>query len=1119
MAALADIQTRRIPSRSCAYWVVVQPRESSNVSVNRAELVTRKRHSPARQHDIILANSGMDTMKTKLSLFLAIAASTVMIGSAYADDTDVYLNGGAGLPPNSEPMVMFSLDYRPNLGASACNQGECDQLISEGFMSPIGPYTYFDVLRGAMSKVFEPLTDIKVGLMLNHDNRVNCAGFGRSGCSNGGYIAMGFEMFEVGDTNGAKAKFRAILDALPTPQGNVSHSYQGKELFFEFFRYLTGQEVYNAHNGFTDYGSSNQDNLDVDNPGASWDPSIESPPAIRPKYKSPLVGAGNCSKLYTVNSLFQVSNQENDSDIAIADSVPNGGLGSSQQEFSDVIQYLHDADVANGTYGTVSNLSDKQNVVSYFLIDASHINTTTLSYAQAGGTGTPLVLSENPDELVATLQEIFKQILSVSTTFVAASVPVNVFNRAQVTDNIYIALFQVDKDARPYWVGNVKKLKLLGANSSGPTAAIIDAIGQGAIASDGRIRFGALTHWTSSADLPPPDLSVGEVAGRDGRSVARGGAGQKVPGFISGSPHLANGLGGRTIYYDAGPSSLAPLNVDLATATALQTDLGAISVNESAVLLAYARGIDIDDLDGDAITNEAREWIFGDALHSRPLPINYGALGGYVDGNPAIYLLVVSNDGMLRMIRNSTPTGAESGEEIWAFMPRTSMAAQRILRSNATGTKHPYTFDGAPVAFIQDVNHNGTIEPGDKVYVYVGLRRGGKAYYALDVTDPENPQLMWTIGKSGNFPELGYTFSNPRVGMVDTGSGPTPVVMFAGGYDTNKDLRVGVGTDDSEGNAIYVVNAQTGALIWKARGGPGGSSATVYEHPALVDSIPSALSVADTDGDGLTDRLIVGDTGGNIWRADIASNNTIDWKLTLLASVGRHATGAAGKASDRRFFHRPDLVPAHDDNGIFDGVLIGSGDRADPLDAGGTATNFFYLIKDRNTAPGAGTNTGFEHPDFADVTDNCLQERINCNLDLTVGWRLQMESPGEKILATAVTMSGSVFFTSYLPQAANSATACAPSEGAGRLYAVSFQTAASVINYNTSDDINTSGDPDAEDASTKADRSVDLSSAGIPAEVVSIPPNKILRPDLQIDNLDATSRWRTFWYLMEDTDL
>jgi hypothetical protein len=108
-----------------------------------------------------------------------------------------------------------------------------------------------------------------------------------------------------------------------------------------------------------------------------------------------------------------------------------------------------------------------------------------------------------------------------------------------------------------------------------------------------------------------------------------------------------------------------------------------------------------------------------------------------------------------------------------------------------------------------------------------------------------------------------------------------------------------------------------------------------------------------------------------------------------------------------------------------------------------------------------------------------------------------------------------VFFTTYLPNSGTGATACAPSEGAGRLYAVALQDARSVINYDTSDD--DSSNPD--EATTKSDRSIELQSLGIPAEVVSVPPNKILRPDLQIDNVNATTRWRTFWYLAEDEDL
>ena len=1060
----------------------------------------------------------MDTRIFKTILTTALAALILTIGSARADDTDVYMNPGAGLPAGSEPMVMFSLDYRPNLGATACNGTECDTLIKEGYMASTGPYTFFDVLRGALKKVFDPLEGVRVGLMLNHDHINSCEGFGRTNCSNGGYITMGFQAFDKADSNGAKARFHKILASMPTPQGNQSHSYQGKELFFEFFRYLTGQGVYNAHNGYTDYSTTNTNNLDVDHPAIAWDTSIETGPKTKPDYISPIDPAGACSKIYTVNVMFQVSNQEDDSDAAIENSVLAGGFGSPQREFPDVIQYLNDADLANGNYGSVPDLEDKQNVISYFIVDDTKINTTTKGYARAGGTGVPLALTENPDELVATLQEIFRQILSVSTTFVAASVPVNVFNRAEITDNVYIALFQVDGQARPSWVGNVKKLRLAGANDASADGTLVDSLGTPAVAADGRIRFDALTDWTIPDMLPPPDTDAGEVAGRDGRVVARGGAGQRIPGFLKGSPQEANGLGGRTIYFDRTPSALAPLNTDLITATELQLDFDVLTVTEATELIAFSRGLDVDDLDGDRETNEARDWLFGDALHSRPLPINYGAIGGYSNpGNPAIYIAVASNDGMLRMIRNTTSGGAQSGEEVWAFMPRRAMGAQKILRANGTGMKHPYTIDGAPVAFIWDRNQDGSIikSDGDRVFLYVGMRRGGKAYYAFDITNPEAPDLMWTIDKGGDFAELGYTFSNPRVGLVNSPNGPRPVVMFAGGYDLNKDQRGVTGTDDSEGNAIFVADAVTGQLVWKAIRGGGSGGTTVFEHPRLTDSIPSTLAVGDTDGDGFTDRIVVGDTGGNVWRADLQGPDTSKWKLSLLASLGRHTTGAMDIISDRRFFHRPDLVPSKDGNGMFDAVVIGSGTRPNPLDMGGMTTNFMFMIKDRHTAPGSGMDDNIQLLDLGDVTSNCLQSDTPCTVDLTKGWRLMLTEPGEKVLATPLTITGKVFFTTYLPQASTGASACAPSEGGGRLYAVALQDAKAVINYDTSDD--DASNPD--QPTSRADRSVELQSLGIPAEVVSVPPNKILRPDLQIDNLDATTRWRTFWYLAEDEDL
>ena len=149
-------------------------------------------------------------------------------------------------------------------------------------------------------------------------------------------------------------------------------------------------------------------------------------------------------------------------------------------------------------------------------------------------------------------------------------------------------------------------------------------------------------------------------------------------------------------------------------------------------------------------------------------------------------------------------------------------------------------------------------------------------------------------------------------------------------YDTNKDFRPGVGTADAEGAAIYIVDGETGALIWKAVGS-GTASSDTFVHPGMIDSVPSTVTAVDTNGDGLTDRVYVGDTGGRVWRADIHGEVTSDWKVTLLADMGRHYINS--QENDRRFFHRPDVVQSRDGVGPFDAVVIGSGNRADPLSA------------------------------------------------------------------------------------------------------------------------------------------------------------------------------------------
>ena len=1001
----------------------------------------------------------MNVKTLLLALLVAVAGGR----TALADDIDIYMN--PSVPIGSEPMVMFSIEGSSSMGATHCNIGSCSdevvQLYNDGYLleNPNAEkISRFQVLRGVLKKFFKTLSGVRVGLMFSHADGCSgnpASGPTKTGCSNGGYIASGFKLFTVTkdsnnaitdyDPNGNKAAITAILNGLPNPGGATNHPFQGKETFFEFFRYLTGKPIYNGHLGYKDYGdNAGGTNLNVDWPAIDWDASIES----GANYVSPITSS--CAKIFTVNFLWDQtpSGTDSQSDSAITSSVngmPGINLNGTSNKFDTVIRWLYDNDI-NG------DPSDgKQNVISYFVTEKD--NARTQGWAGAGvgvSSTTPYNLGQEPSALIAEMARIFRNILSTSTTFVAPAVAVNVYNRAQVRNEVYIAMFQANEDGYPNWPGNLKKYAI-GDNAAGDLQ-IEDATGNFAIATDGRVDYDALSYWTIASDLPTPSATSTDVAGKDGRAVKRGGAGSKVPGFKldcstdpvhcpgSYTPGLTNPAGNTTnittrklftepaAFTNGSSTALMAFNADTATATALQSAFGAASVGActsadadtaACRLIAFARGVEFT-----ASGTKARSWIMGDLLHSRPIAVNYGARGSYTTSNPDIRLITGSNDGFMHMFRNTkssqtdaTVTNDSDGVEAWAFIPREVMPAiKTLIKQNTVATPpHPYTVDGAPAVYIYDADADGNIEPadyvdaggvtrsGDRVYLYFGLRRGGTSYYALNITDPDDPKLLWRIVKGAagtDFAELGQSWSTPKVGKMVFGGAtvPAPVLVFGGGYDPNKDTHpghggytaTGIGSDDSQGNAIFVVNAVDGSLIWKAvKGATTGYDAgtKAYRRTDLRDSIPSDVIAVDTDGNKLVDRVYVGDTGGVMWRADMRSNNQANWTLKPILSVGRHADAGGSLANDRRFFYPPDYVQTKDSDGAYDAIIVGTGDRENPLDT--AVSNWFYMFKDRNTE--TGTFGSYAYPEngdhLGDVTDYAYAE----TLDVSKGWRMQLE--------------------------------------------------------------------------------------------------------------------------------
>ena len=1223
------------------------------------------------------------------SALIALLA-TLLIGlPAVADDTELYFGKSTATTPR--PMVMLTLDYRPNVAnAHYCTYGpDCTaQMGSElaGYLDPAlagsGDVKAFDAYQAVFKMAFAigVFDDMKVGLMMSHADCRSGASCGST--SNGGYVLRGFELFQPGllesggDANKAKQELLDIFTALPRDASGSTHPYQGRELFFEMYRYLVGLDVFNGHKGFADFDSTSTGrNLDYEfsigrvdgvkckftEPGPNtgdnracadyvgagaysiaddsnyrevpkkkptdpcpadttlirskcytrissaltWDQSIETTPVLESpapaRYIDPLQdGDLSCTGIYSINILFGVSDPaDGPSDDAIAKSYDDQGLGlpkptGGEDGFSQVISQLKNMSpsIRQGQAGTKA--IPGVNLTSYFLTSSKSLSgaaekSKVGGYASASNT-TAYDFNGDPRELLKDLQDIGKQINSVSSSYVAVTVPVNADNRVTSLPNLFLALFQVDENGKPYWPGNLKKLDIVtttDATTGIKTLAVNDALGAAAFNdATGHLKDSALTLWTvpTAPDVDvPTDTTKGIVNQRDGSSVRRGGAGHKIPGYISpGSVGLNNtDAGARQIFLepatvtgtaaggnamlDLDASSTSPLLAD-PELTRIQTLLGIQSVSCSGtppycitfitsvlsqagitpsgttasqasiatrLFLRWIRGFDVFNEAGvtsgpawDGLTTEVqRKWLMGDVLHSRPLAVNYGARGSYGTDNQDVRLIFGSNDGLLRMVRNTkfgsskpaavTQQGDEYGQEVWAFMPRELLAHVPVLAMTTgnVGLNRPYGADGPPTLFTIDTNGDGIIDNDgsctvgaddcDRAWVYFGLRRGGKSYYAVDISNPEadTPSLLWKVNETTTgFTELGLTFSSPRVGWVrfedvtgvnqfTTGTGssavttnvPVPVVIFGGGYhghavtfgdhhnsgadskDLIGDSALGIapftGADTDEGNAIYIVHARTGQLLWKATLGSGSATATNFQAPEMKHGIAAPVSPMDADGDGILDRLYVADTGGRVWRVDIpefvpgispANHRAANWKATVLADL-RPADLVATPDDDLRFFHGATIVRrARDGIGVYDAIAVGSGDREHPQSET-NKNNWFFLLKDRLTTSGdpavASPPTPYPYvpADLLDITDACFagSSTPTCSKsDLSKGWRLALEETGEKNLSEPFIGGNGIIFTTYLPLGDGPDDAKCVPLGISRLYQVSLDTGA-----------------------------------------------------------------------------
>lgn len=359
--------------------------------------------------------------------------------------------------------------------------------------------------------------------------------------------------------------------------------------------------------------------------------------------------------------------------------------------------------------------------------------------------------------------------------------------------------------------------------------------------------------------------------------------------------------------------------------------------------------------------------VLGASIHSKPIAVSYGASlddkGRVLDTNRQDYVFFGSMDGALHLVNAKDQAANGGGTEDVAIIPKIMMQTQpEALVPNSTYSATDDRATGVPNFGIDghwtfkntykyDYNSN-QVKPADRMLAYGGMRLGGEGLLALDITSKDSPKKAFSSQNSAlidkttsGFERIGYVWNQPtlaRIKKSDSDTKGTDVIIFGGGYDmcyeyegfqhgrVDNSLGSCSGKTDIKGNAVYVVDANTGQLLWRASNSNGGMT-NAKSHGDLKHSIVAGISAIDRNADGITDHLYFGDLGGQLFRVDFKDGMINDSQITKL--LKNEYENTANVKYTHRFYEMP-VVSIHRNpasNQLFALINIVSGDRSSPL--------------------------------------------------------------------------------------------------------------------------------------------------------------------------------------------
>jgi len=503
-----------------------------------------------------------------------------------------------------------------------------------------------------------------------------------------------------------------------------------------------------------------------------------------------------------------------------------------------------------------------------------------------------------------------------------------------------------------------------------------------------------------------------------------------------------------------------------------------VSSSQAAeTVINYLRGRDYNNPSYRNRTYEGNVWKLGDIIYSTPTFVGSPSARYDVIYNDHTYstfhnkykdrrrvVLVGANDGMIHafnageiVIGDNPATsdkkevfyvkenGEPLGKELWAFIPFNLLPHLKILKDTSYENCHEYFVDlKVKVADVRiwesEYNKPNSDHPyGWGTIAIVGMRFGGEpvtvningsditfrsAYFAIDITDPDNPKYMWEFTR----PDLGYTICYPAVIKV----GSKWFVIFGSGPD-NLDAT------SSQQARIFVVNPYNGQLV---------KTFVVSDNYSFVSGITALDAGMDYSVDVLYVSLNI--QSGSNWHGKILRLNTFNnespntWSLSELTTY--YTQGAVSEPPSLTFDKYGNLW-----------VFFGTGRYYVKADENITDTRYLYGIIDNHYEDGSG---GVNPVGLVDVTNYTMQEE-NGNIVIrqgivsytlsdfilnviypSNGWKLRLENSGERSVTKPLVIGGAVIFSTFMPVS----DICAFG-GNGNLYALYYMTGTNIVNY------------------------------------------------------------------------